>query len=510
MKGPPPQEGGGSQVKGFVHATPYELPALPPKAPPTTNMQREGGGSQIGGFVHATPYELPALPPKSVNSPNSSVPYQGTFVAAPAYTLPSLPSSSSPPPPTTSGPTLFVAATPYELPALAPKTVHPNRNVPYQGTFIEAQPYTPPPLLTPSTSSTSPSSRSSFVGGAPPVVPLSPGRGSPNAHRAAPPPPVAQASSLAASPAPPLPRRPSNTSSFSTQAEPLLPSRPSPSPRRGEGPVFPSSAAPLPARPTPSPHRETPPLPSPAAAAAHSHSGSRTPVGQPIGARQISPTTPKPTATDAAQPMCPLPSPRNGAPLGVGQSDQWMSYPPPPPIVLAPDVQATTENRDALMEARIHLFPLALYGAQLLSVTKGIASTFYDHCPEFINVTLDPQMGVCIAGAGGSQGIHLFFSRYHLSFIVLVFWRSFIHMCSLLPDPRSARMIGSTFSEMGMTITSSCSHSLSALRECCVGGWVVGGEKPNAFNLQRHSRGPRWPLGNHINVLHHLLQKDLL
>lgn len=74
----------------------------------------------------------------------------------------------------------------------------------------------------------------------------------------------------------------------------------------------------------------------------------------------------------------------------------------------------TAQNRDDIMEARLRLFPLILYGADLTSVYKGLPYVLFQQRPSSINVILDPQMGIRLYGEGDSRTIDLFFSRYHL------------------------------------------------------------------------------------------------
>lgn len=86
--------------------------------------------------------------------------------------------------------------------------------------------------------------------------------------------------------------------------------------------------------------------------------------------------------------------------------------PPPPPVVVASDAHATVENRDEIMEARLKLFPLCLYGAELTAVHKGLPYVFYQQHPASVIVVLDPQVGIRIYGEGDSRTIDIFFSRY--------------------------------------------------------------------------------------------------
>jgi hypothetical protein len=127
-------------------------------------------------------------------------------------------------------------------------------------------------------------------------------------------------------------------------------------------------------------------------------------------------------AHTSSMPALPLPPnrPATTAPAQVPLSNgapalppaQHTRYPPPPPVVAAPNTDASSANRDGIMQARLDLFPLCLYGAELLSVTKGLATTFYEQRPISINVVLDPQMGVRLYGEGDARSIDLFYSRY--------------------------------------------------------------------------------------------------
>lgn len=127
-------------------------------------------------------------------------------------------------------------------------------------------------------------------------------------------------------------------------------------------------------------------------------------------------------AHTSSMPALPLPPNRPAttapaqAPLSTGAPAlpppaQHTRYPPPPPVVAAPNTDASSANRDNIMQARLDLFPLCLYGAELLSVTKGLATTFYEQRPISINVVLDPQMGVRLYGEGDARSIDLFYSR---------------------------------------------------------------------------------------------------
>jgi hypothetical protein len=114
-----------------------------------------------------------------------------------------------------------------------------------------------------------------------------------------------------------------------------------------------------------------------------------------------------------------------------------------------------------MMQARLDLFPLCLYGAELLSVSKGLASTFYEQRPVSINVVLDPQMGVRLYGEGDVRSIDLFYSRCALT--LRFGFTSAMLTCSLSSSHAglpSARMTSSSFCATDTTIASSCSRSL--------------------------------------------------